>query len=91
MSSMSLSTPRQSLASHSTATLVSTPRSSFATTVVAPSRPSTATALTYNSDTKRQQRAKESQFQVKYGHRHHTYGSDKAPYPVSYDRSILEL
>ena len=88
---MSLSTPRQSFASYSTATLVSVPRPSSASTLVAPSRPSTATALTYNNDTKRQQRAKETQFQVKYGHRHHTYGSDKAPYPVSYDRSILEL
>lgn len=88
---MSLSTPRQSFASHSTATLVSTPRPSSASTVVASSRPSTATNITHNSDTKRQQRAKETQFQIKYGHKHHTYGSDKAPYPVSYDRSILEL
>ncbi|KAF9056098.1 hypothetical protein BJ165DRAFT_1430860 [Panaeolus papilionaceus] len=30
-------------------------------------------------------------FQFKYGQRHHSYDSEKAPYPLSYDRQVLEL
>lgn len=38
---------------------------------------------------KRNQR--ETQFSFKNGSMHHTFDVDKAPYPVSYDRHILEL
>jgi len=34
---------------------------------------------------------KEGNFIVTHGQRHHSYDSEKAPYPLSYDRSILEL
>jgi hypothetical protein len=36
-------------------------------------------------------RQKESHFLDKYGQRHHSYDAEKAPYPLSYDRSVLEL
>jgi SAM-dependent methyltransferase len=40
---------------------------------------------------KRPVRSKESQFTDKNGHRHHIYDSEKAPYPVSFDKHVLEL
>lgn len=43
------------------------------------------------SDTKRTLRSREHQFLQKYGHRHHTYDHKKAPYPLSYDKEVLEL
>lgn len=30
-------------------------------------------------------------FLNKHGHRHHSFDPDKAPYPLSYDRQVLEL
>jgi len=36
-------------------------------------------------------RHKEDQFILKHGRRHHSYGSEKAPYPLSYDKDILEM
>lgn len=30
-------------------------------------------------------------FTSKHGHRHHLYDSEKAPYPVSFDKHVLEL
>lgn len=86
-----LATPRQSFATQSTTTLVSTPRPSTASTLVGPNRPSLAITHTNSNESKRFARSKESQFQVKYGHKHHTYDAEKAPYPVSYDRHVLEL
>jgi hypothetical protein len=85
-----LATPRQSFTTQSTATLVSTPRPSIASTLVG-TRPSLAPTQGYSSDGKRPSRLKETQFQVKYGHKHHSYDPEKAPYPVSYDRHVLEL
>ncbi|KAI0315261.1 hypothetical protein OF83DRAFT_1132816 [Amylostereum chailletii] len=35
-------------------------------------------------------RPKEDQFIEKYGRRHHSYGSTKAPYTLSYDKDILD-
>lgn len=35
--------------------------------------------------------AKESQFCYKRGRKHHSYGSEKAPYPVSYDRDVIDV
>lgn len=87
----SQSTPRQSFATQSTATLISTPRASNATTLVAPSRPSNVTTMTTNGGGKRLARAKETQFLIKYGHKHHSFDAEKAPYPVSYDRHIVEM
>ena len=40
---------------------------------------------------KRNLRLKESQFISKHGHRHHSYDNEKAPYPLSYDRHVLEM
>jgi hypothetical protein len=35
-------------------------------------------------------RRKENQFVIKRGHKHHNYPPGKAPYPISYDRDILD-
>ncbi|KAG2022934.1 hypothetical protein CC2G_000646 [Coprinopsis cinerea AmutBmut pab1-1] len=42
-------------------------------------------------DIKRHTRTKELQFLRKYGHRHHSYDNEKAPYPLSYDKHVLEM
>ncbi|KAJ3548860.1 hypothetical protein NMY22_g1106 [Coprinellus aureogranulatus] len=42
-------------------------------------------------DGKRQARQRETQFILKYGRRHHSYDSEKAPYPMCYDKDIVEL
>ncbi|KAG6901217.1 hypothetical protein C0995_015205 [Termitomyces sp. Mi166 len=42
-------------------------------------------------DGRRHPRLKEGQFKYKHGHRHHSYDNEKAPYPLSYDRHILEI
>ena len=75
----------------------STPRQSFATpprpstaNLTPSSRPSVATIAT-NSDGKRLARSKETQFLMKYGHKHHAFDAEKAPYPVSYDPLIIEM
>ena len=81
-------TPRQSFATQSTVTLVSTPRP---VTLGSSSRPSTAVTIAANSDGKRLARSKETQFLVKYGHKHHAFDAEKAPYPVSYDPHIVEM
>lgn len=36
-------------------------------------------------------RQKENMFALKHGARHHAFDSEKAPYPMSYDRHVLEL
>ena len=82
---------RQSFATQSTATLISTPRPSSAATLVAPSRASIAATITTNGDGKRLARSKETQFLMKYGHKHHSFDAEKAPYPVSYDQHIVEM
>ncbi|KDR85476.1 hypothetical protein GALMADRAFT_234363 [Galerina marginata CBS 339.88] len=41
------------------------------------------------TENKRSMRRKD--FQYKYGQRHHSYDNEKAPYPLSYDRHVLEL
>ncbi|KAF8973505.1 S-adenosyl-L-methionine-dependent methyltransferase [Flammula alnicola] len=43
----------------------------------------------YTGDGKRHMRRKD--FQHKYGQRHHSYDKEKAPYPLSYDKHVLEL
>lgn len=42
-------------------------------------------------DGKRHARQRETQFILKHGRRHHSYDSEKAPYPMSYDKDIVEL
>ncbi|RDB29007.1 Demethylmenaquinone methyltransferase [Hypsizygus marmoreus] len=42
-------------------------------------------------DGRRHPRLKEGQFIYKHGHRHHSYDNEKAPYPLSYDRDVLEI
>ncbi|KAH7927288.1 hypothetical protein BV22DRAFT_1032037 [Leucogyrophana mollusca] len=56
---------------------------------VPPPRSSTATIISFDSGTKRIPRTKD--FQIKHGHRHHSFDPEKAPYPLSYDRQVLEL
>ncbi|KAF9454137.1 hypothetical protein P691DRAFT_810855 [Macrolepiota fuliginosa MF-IS2] len=50
---------------------------------------STASASTF--DTRRSTTRREGQFIYKHGQRHHSYDSEKAPYPLSYDRAVLDL
>jgi hypothetical protein len=35
-------------------------------------------------------RRKENQFVDKHGRKHHNYPPGKAPYPISYDRDVLD-
>ncbi|KAJ3503452.1 hypothetical protein NLJ89_g8425 [Agrocybe chaxingu] len=42
-----------------------------------------------SGDGKRPVRLKD--FQFKYGQKHHSYDNEKAPYPLSYDKHVLEL
>ncbi|KAI5835965.1 hypothetical protein K523DRAFT_343927 [Schizophyllum commune Tattone D] len=56
------------------------------------SKSGTFSSLNAPSEFKRQGRtAKGAQFINKHGQPHHAYDPEKAPYPVSYDRSVLEL
>ncbi|KIK07207.1 hypothetical protein K443DRAFT_87444 [Laccaria amethystina LaAM-08-1] len=48
-------------------------------------------AASTSPDGKRNLRLKESQFISKHGQRHHSYDNEKAPYPLSYDRHVLEI
>lgn len=50
-----------------------------------------STASSSTIDTKRTTTRKDEHFTYKHGQRHHSYDREKAPYPLSYDRSILEL
>ncbi|KAK7465408.1 hypothetical protein VKT23_005386 [Stygiomarasmius scandens] len=63
-------------ASSNTTASGSPPRSSFATTSV-------------SFDGKR--KPKDSQFEIKNGQKLHSFDAEKAPYPLSYDKHILEL
>lgn len=54
------------------------------------SPPSSSYTLTPTFDTKRQSRFKD-EFHYKYGQRLHSYDNEKAPYPLSYDRHVLEM
>lgn len=80
-------TPRQSTATFVTTHTVSSTRR--------PSTPSTSASrsstTTLPNDVRRLQRPREKQFTMRNGHKHHTYDAEKAPYPVSYDRRVLEL
>lgn len=52
--------------------------------------PSYSTGSTsYSGEGRRHMRRKD--FQYKYGKKHHSYDKEKAPYPLSYDRNVLEL
>ncbi|KAG2367791.1 hypothetical protein BDR07DRAFT_1326290 [Suillus spraguei] len=55
-----------------------------------PPRPSTATTMALDSTSGRRV-PRNRDFLNKHGHRHHFYDSEKAPYPLSYDRQVLEL
>lgn len=54
-----------------------------------PPRSSTNTSI--NTEGKRRTRLKETQFTYRYGQKLHSFEPEKAPYPVSYDKEILEL
>ncbi|KAH7886106.1 hypothetical protein F5I97DRAFT_2025859 [Phlebopus sp. FC_14] len=56
-----------------------------------PSRPSTTTMATFDSASGRSRVPRNKDFLNKYGHRHHSFDPEKAPYPLSYDRQVLEL
>jgi hypothetical protein len=53
--------------------------------------PRTTTVTSASLDSKRRTRTKESQFVLKYGSKHHSYDQEKAPYPLSYDKHVLDL
>lgn len=59
-----------------------------------PDRPPGKVALAHDnmseSEFKKWRRAQESQFSVKNGKKHHPYPSKVAPFPRSYDRSVLD-
>ncbi|KAG1885491.1 hypothetical protein F4604DRAFT_1726396 [Suillus subluteus] len=55
-----------------------------------PPRPSTATTMASDSTSSRRVH-RNRDFLDKHGHRHHSYDPEKAPYPLSYDRQVLEL
>ncbi|KAJ3725582.1 hypothetical protein DFJ43DRAFT_1002537 [Lentinula guzmanii] len=42
-------------------------------------------------DGRRHTRSKETQFNYRYGQKLHSFEPEKAPYPISYDKDILEL
>ncbi|KAF9015642.1 S-adenosyl-L-methionine-dependent methyltransferase [Cyathus striatus] len=44
-----------------------------------------------SNDSKRPLRLKEGQFIYKHGQKHHSYDNEKAPYPLSYDKHVLEI
>ncbi|KAJ8084466.1 hypothetical protein PM082_003236 [Marasmius tenuissimus] len=74
------------------------PSATFNIVSTSPTRPtSTATSTTRSYpfreslEGKRIARPKESQFVVKHGQRLHSFDPEKAPYPLSYDRYVLEL
>ncbi|RXW24009.1 hypothetical protein EST38_g1831 [Candolleomyces aberdarensis] len=59
-----------------------------------PSPPATRPTISTGSasvDGIRHARQRETQFIYKHGHRHHTYDSEKAPYPLSYDKHVVEM
>lgn len=57
---------------------------------MSPPRPSTATTMTLDSTSGRRV-PRNKDFLNKHGHRHHSFDQEKAPYPLSYDRQVLEL
>ncbi|KAK0246253.1 hypothetical protein EDD85DRAFT_803611 [Armillaria nabsnona] len=56
-----------------------------------PPRPLSAAGRFSTGDGKRQPRLKESSFTIKFGSRYHSFDNEKAPYPLCYDRHVLEL
>ncbi|KAK0465575.1 uncharacterized protein EV420DRAFT_1514980 [Desarmillaria tabescens] len=56
-----------------------------------PPRPLSAAGRVSTGDGKRQPRLKESSFTIKFGSRYHSFDNEKAPYPLCYDRHVLEL
>ena len=52
---------------------------------------SAATTMTSDSGTISRRVPRNKDFLIKHGHRHHSFDPEKAPYPLSYDRQILEL
>lgn len=48
-------------------------------------------STTSTTSSRRTGTRKEGQFVFKHGQRHHGYDNEKAPYPLSYERSVLEL
>lgn len=63
-----------------------------------PPRPSYSSATTHTdssgasaSNGRRPSNKKENQFVFSHGSKLHAYGRDKAPYPFSYNRDVLEL
>ncbi|KXN88799.1 Demethylmenaquinone methyltransferase [Leucoagaricus sp. SymC.cos] len=79
----------QTLSASSFATVLPTSR---ITQSGAGSQSTISTASAASFDTARRLTArKEGNFVFKHGQRHHSYDSEKAPYPLSYDRAVLDL
>lgn len=54
-------------------------------------RPHSAGGRVSTGDGKRHPRLKESSFTIKFGSKYHSFDNEKAPYPLCYDRHVLEL
>ena len=50
-----------------------------------------ATISSENGGNKRTRGPREDNFTIKHGSRHHSYDSEKAPYPLSYDKEFIGL
>ncbi|XP_006454102.1 hypothetical protein AGABI2DRAFT_182094 [Agaricus bisporus var. bisporus H97] len=70
----------QALAVHHLSSLISSARVSLS-----------GTTTSGHFETRRSTTRKEGHFVYKHGQRHHSYDSEKAPYPLCYDRSVLDL
>lgn len=70
----------------------STPQSASATLVSSSASRNSFTIGSTSFEGRRPTRVpRESQFVYKRGRKHHSYGSEKAPYPVTYDRDIIDV
>ncbi|EMD41936.1 hypothetical protein CERSUDRAFT_90526 [Gelatoporia subvermispora B] len=56
-----------------------------------PHRPSYSSTISSSSETARKPHGKERKFTILNGSKFHAYGRDKAPYPLPFDREVLEL
>ncbi|GBE77747.1 hypothetical protein SCP_0106290 [Sparassis crispa] len=69
------------MASDTATVIVPSPRRSFSSTIT----------HAEHTDTKKQDFARENKFIYQHGSKLHAYGTDKAPYPVSYNKEFLAL
>ena len=56
-----------------------------------PGRPSYSSATSPSSPDRQKSSKKQDKWIIQYGTKLHSYGRDKAPYPLSYNREVLEM